>query len=270
MKSRQLRKVLLLLTFATLTRAQGFPFPGPVWSLSSCGSAPVSSNLQIWLKADAGLTCSGGCTNGATVTGWTDQSTNAYTGTVSGTITYNTSQINGKPALTFSSAHVSLSGTPSGGADAHTAFAVIKLASTTTNGTILSGTGGGLSSFDWWLNKGSPTVNVQGLDAAQLAFIGEGSTTLGTTWDQINIAERGHSATGGFLLAFRVNEATDTASTSGTAHDDVNPPNAVGYNVPVNGEFFNGQIAEILYYNVLLTSTQITCNETYLHTRYGI
>lgn len=136
---------------------------------------------------------------------------------------------------------------------------------------MLSGVGTGVASLNWWVNKTcSGHSNTQGLDAAGLAFIGCGSTSLGTNWLQANITERGHGASGGFLLGFRVNEATDTANTSGTSHDDIMPPSVVGYNLTNGSEFFPGQIAEIIYYNSVLTGPNITTNETYLTCRYGI
>ncbi|EDN69835.1 VCBS [Beggiatoa sp. PS] len=66
----------------------------------------ISSNLQLWLKADAGTSTT---TDGSTLTNWTDQSTNAYTasntagdGQTSPTFRNNTlSNINFNPVIEF-------------------------------------------------------------------------------------------------------------------------------------------------------------------------
>lgn len=76
--------------------------PDPLGS-SAPGAAPAFSftpdeltGLELWLKADAGLTESGG-----NVTAWLDQSGNSRNPTVQGTPAYTASGLNGKPIVQF-------------------------------------------------------------------------------------------------------------------------------------------------------------------------
>ena len=61
-------------------------------------NASGNGNIKLWLKADAGTSCT---TNGCTLATWTDQSGNANTGTVTGATTplYQATRWNFNPAV---------------------------------------------------------------------------------------------------------------------------------------------------------------------------
>jgi hypothetical protein len=74
------------------------------------------------------------------------------------------------------------------------------------------------------------------------------------------------SSTGDY--AFRVNES---AGSSGTNAKTISTNNAgIGYDYPGNAQDLNSQVAEIIVYNRVLTSPEITSIETYLNSKYGI
>ena len=87
----------------------GMPSPLAPGSVPSSATPPMT-NLKLWFAADC-ITLSGAVcstpSNGSTISAWSDQSGNANDASVaSGTCTFNTSQINSKPAVTFSSCHM--------------------------------------------------------------------------------------------------------------------------------------------------------------------
>ncbi len=71
---------------------------------TQCGPGGITTNLALWLKADAGTNTT---TNGAAISSWSDQSVtgNNYSqGTASSQPVYNSNSINFNPALTFDGA----------------------------------------------------------------------------------------------------------------------------------------------------------------------
>lgn len=261
--------LLVLVSGAALAQLGGglqFPWPSPVAALG-----PVTG-MRFWYSADC-ITYSGSVcsvpSNGSTLTTWDDRSGNALTATVqTGTCTFNTSQINGQPAVAFSSCGLTNANTALYGAV--NIFAVFKRSSSTGKGVFVAGVSGGLSgsSLKYWTDTGF----MQGMDMSQVIQIGHGSSSPDTSWHQGNTAYTNNVET----LAFRLDRASDGGTITG--NDAVSrATTSVGYDRNGSGtEFFPGDIAEIIFYGSgpggtpALTSPQITQVENYLFAKYGL
>lgn len=119
---------------------------------------------------------------------------------------------------------------------------------------------GSVNSLQMTIN---PSGNVE-IDAAGAAVIGHstGVLSVGTavqansTWDSVSGA-----------YAFRISQAA-SGSGSGTA-SITNPSTGVGWN-PSSSQPLNATMAELIVYNRVLTNTEITNVEAYLHTKWGV
>lgn len=243
-----------------LLSAQSVIFPGP----GAANGAPFSpsdlSGLQVWHAADTGNNCSGSpCTNGATQTTWADKSVNGNTATQTGVgpDIYNTSQINGQPAVTFSASTFTWA-TPINLQTASTIFTVMKLTTTAANQVLVTGTVAGavvqLLAFN---NSG---IKEQGFSTGVVnAF---GTTAADTSWHQINSTYDNTTA------VLRIDRASDGSTVLSSAILQ----NSTGFGSYTPGGIFSftGQLAELIIYNRVLTGPEITQVETYLNGRYGL
>ncbi len=256
-----------------------YPFPGP----RALTIPPPITGMLIWYEADVGSNCSGGaCSDGSTQDTWADQSGNANTGlgnntqsvgvgtsgTKCGAGVYHTNQINGKPAVTFASATPTCfsftSGT--GTLTASSLFAVVTwtsactYASGATSCDITGSNGGGIN----W--KPSSSANHPFFSKACVVDIGTSSATVSSgTWYQQNLT---YDASSG-AYSFRVNRS---AGGSGTNSQTLTgEQTGIGGNGCYStGEYLEGQIAEFILYNRVLTGGEITTVETYLNGKYGL
>jgi hypothetical protein len=230
-----------------------------------CGS-PVSGS-QFWFSADC-ITLSGGVcstpSNGSSVTTWSDRSGNSRNATTfTGTLTFNTSQINGLPAVSSTgSSYANIGGSTISASNAHTVFAA---AATTNNpgvGGIVGGTSGAGSLLYYMA-----TPSGQATDCPGFFYGGTSGAFTSGTFYQINLEQHGPAFSGTFLQ-FRRNRATDSTTAPGTACN-ANPPTQI-FTYSDASNTFKGKIAEIIYYNSNLGGTDTTTNETYLNCRYGL
>src|SRR5207248_8234910 len=142
-------------------------FPGPgIGPYASSG--PPLTNLQLWLEADC-ITYSGGCStpsDGTSISAWHDQSGNGNDlSKDSGTCTFHTAQINGKPSVTFSSCRWSIANSIAAVSD-HIIFVVLQLDSGASS-TLLSGNNSGfVSPCAFWYGKHSGKY--QGVDKVNI------------------------------------------------------------------------------------------------------
>lgn len=97
------------------------------------------------------------------------------------------------------------------------------------------------------------------------AVIGSCTTTLSVgTWYQCNVTY--NTSTGAY--AFRVARA---ATNSGTSVQSITvATSGVGWNVQGGTNDLNADVAEIIVYNRVLTSGEITSVETYLNSKWGV
>lgn len=255
-------KVLHIILPAFL--AQSIPFPGPGAAsaiISYCSvpgypTAPESSDtIRLWYSADcitySGSVCSTPA-NGSTVTNWNDRSGNGYNAvTNSGTLTFNTNQINGLPALTPSSSQANISQSiPNTGH--FSVFVMLKSAS----GNVFSD---GFTGYQYTSNPHQQVVSNGN------AVVGTGTASLSSSsWQQINTTY----TNSGPSLTFRLNEASDAVNGS-TGTQGMPQPTALFYNRNNGGEFLTGQIAEIIEYSDVLSAANIVYNECYLYGKYG-
>ena len=217
-------------------------------------SGGLVSGMVLWLKADA-IT---GVTSGNPISTWPDSSGNGNNATVaSGTGTYNTSQINGLPAVTFSSCELNLTTAIAAGTG-YTIFVVMKNLSTASRGDIFSGP---LGSISYWTCDGGKQ---QGSDDTNYTQTGEGTAAADTNWHQMNML-----MTNGGPPSFRINETTDAViGPVGTTIGQ--PQTVVGYHGDGGGTYLDAQLAELIFYDTPLTLSQIEECEDYLSARYGI
>jgi hypothetical protein len=250
----------LLIGATALVAAQlggGLMFPGP--GMPAQAALPsIPSGMNLWYSADCITYTSSVCgvpSTGSTISSWADRSGNANNlSLATGTCTLNTGQINGYPAVTFSSCQMNIGTAVGPGGGAWTIFAVEKLAAT-GNSSIIGCASGACPDY-------AITTN-------QLVFVASGGTLSGTaaadtSWHQINVYFSNFSTANTYQ--FRRDRAADGSGTPGF--------NAIAANTQVgannNSFFFNGQLAELIYYNTNLTGTQITQVETYLNAKYNL
>lgn len=224
--------------------------------------------LELWVSADCitrtATTCSTP-SSGSTInsSGWVNRYgvANYNNTSITGTCTYNANQINGLPAVSFSSCAFNLGSTPSNGITptVFSAAAVWANASTSAKGTLIGSGAGGPA---YWTCASSKQ---QGIDKQGISQEGSGTAACDTSWHQAN----GIGINSAFPL-FRIGEATDT-TINGTTGSFTGPATVIGRNnLASPGEYLNGNLAELVYYSTQLTSAQITILETYFHNRYGL
>ena len=155
---------------------------GQYFTLASSANAPggVTTNLQYWIKADAGTNTT---SDESEVTSWTDQSANATSNTGSGGTapTYETDGINFNYTINFNGSDEiitigDVSNLPSGD-ETRTYFSVAKPTST-SNGTVWShGNGANNEAQGWFMNSSGTQGNYYGW-AADFSSPGFFSTNL--------------------------------------------------------------------------------------------
>jgi hypothetical protein len=226
-------------------------------------SPPVpAEGLSLWLKADSGVTADGS----GNVSQWTDQGVNGFVATQSNgsnepVLVANAS--NSEPALQFSGGQT-LQGSGNLHVTASGGTTVIAVDTTTAPGDQrYLVTAGGSSVAGQTRNMGyeygEQTLSTTSHD------IGGGDAAPGTG---VYVVDAATLATDGTDIAFYRNGVeTGTATTSGT--DDVNPGFSVGSYVN-NSINWEGNVAEVLVYNRVLTGDEMNQVMVYLADKYGL
>lgn len=224
-------------------------------------SSPVSTGLQAWYSADCITFPSSVCatpSNGASVTSWADRSGNSRNGTLStGSATFNTAQINSLPAVTLnSSAMFNMGGTSITSNNLHTAFMVF---SRNATGSIWKSS---LFQFLYQINASQK----QEVDSQGNSNLGVSATSVtASVWHKTTVQLTGTTSAPGFTLLYRLDGAADSTVSPSAGSSNVTPPTSFGYD-----QGSGNKIAELLYYNVQLSSSDITSNECYIYGKYGI
>ncbi len=208
------------------------------------GPANVSSNLNLWLKADTGVAVSGG-----SVTSWTDQSTNGYVfNTASGTPTLDLTGINNQSSIVFDgSSHLQLATT---NLDIRTFFIVYQHTSVRP----------------WEV----PFTNNNGAGI----FHGQidDTTVYSDVWTP-TATKNGSSFVNGSvvdLLAHPRPKTVEIHSRILTANDNTTSTYYVGRDRTFSTRSITGQISEIIAYSTELSETDRLKVETYLSRKYGV
>lgn len=238
------------------------PFNTPV----AASSAIPYNGMFVWFSADCiTVTDAGTCStpsNGTSLSLWQDRSGGWHGAQRSGgTCTFNTSQINSQPAVNFGGTCGFLFNGNHYWAGALTIFVVYKLASTGSGYGLLSGQGGAVE-YD------TDGTKEQRLATANGVSLGTGTAAQSTSWHQINV-----TCDASTNPAFRIDRGADTTISGASCFafsTSQLPMYSLGYIVASGCCNLNGQIAEVIYYDRKLSSTEITNVESYLHTKYGL
>jgi prepilin-type N-terminal cleavage/methylation domain-containing protein/prepilin-type processing-associated H-X9-DG protein len=221
---------------------------GHVTSVKGKPDLPVSTNkLALWLRADA-LTTTGA------VTTWTDSSSRAYALTGTGTLVANV--LNGYPVMRFNgtSNYFSVNQSIFAGGKA-TIFGVFKLQTPATNMMI----------FDTATDGQTSRNPFQMIPAGVWAG---GITIPYTTYTVGKYAVITHVQDGANMsLSLRGGTSLTGTLSSRTASDT---PFVIGARYTKDMYYLNSDIAEILIYNSVCTSSDITAVQKYLVKKYGL
>jgi hypothetical protein len=232
--------------------------------------APITSGLQVWLRADAGVTTSAG----GLVSAWADQSGNGNSATQADTTVapvLEANVINGLPALSFGSnalsanqfLEVSDAGTAFTASN-FTTFVEARFKDFASYRTLWSKTSLGLAApVDWWFSPSSGFgnafvgngVNYSAAGAIQPAF----ASQFGTYGLGVNGSTLSH------YLGFAANgngRITVTAASGGN-------PLRIGQRDD-GATQMAGEIDEILMYNAALSPTDQINMYNYLSSKYGL
>jgi hypothetical protein len=234
---------------------------------ASTGAKTISVTNSGGLTDPANLTYTvgtGGLADGDTVTVWHSSSILVPTnhGTAVGTPIYKTNIINGKPVVRFSVANAAgfnLAIPPSGGS-AWYCFAVMKQASNATSmGSLVGNAAPGLPLCAFLIDTstGLYIANRGGYGVFAIPSIAFHILVTAATGDALgNVSLRtdGVNVTIGSTIA--------SASSGNFGY--------LGYNGNGTPTYGEGDIAEVLFYNLALTGTDVQNIEKYLGTKYGI
>lgn len=240
--------------------------------------APPATGLQLWLKADAGITLSG-----SKVSAWADQSgngNNVAQATGANQPTFNASSVNSLPGVTFGASNtVWLNNTttnPLSAGSARSILIVMKPGSATASlaqspFTLRRSAGPGPGVFGTSLQAASGNNYyftdgyVQAYQATQPSYA---NTALEAEW---LAAAVGASAS----LAYNVNGTLVSSPTNFFTNTDGGATGFTVGNREDNGgstlnQQFVGDICEILVYDHVLSSPDLAAVRAYLQNRYGI
>jgi hypothetical protein len=235
--------------------------------IDSTTSTVPSSGLKSWYKADNGAIVSSG-----SVTTWKDVSgsgSDASQSTSTAQPTYNSSAINGLPAVVFNGTSDYLN-MPAGFSNFASGLSIFLVTKPTTwaYGQRVFAFGNTNTSGSNCLVLEEPTNTSLSFDQFDsggnvASVVSNSAVTLGS-YQLYEITHDGTST--GTMYADAVQIAKNTAMYSTSS---INPNyNYLGCAIGVNG-FFAGEVAEVLIYNRLLTNSERLGVEEYLSGRYG-
>jgi hypothetical protein len=247
-------------------------------------SSPVTSGLQLWLKADAGVSTN----SSGTVTNWADQSGNgndaAQDDSTNAPLLV-TNEVNGKPVLRFEGSPIYMTVQPSASintlAGDVTTFAVIRIDDYSVRQALWNETDPGTDipgPNDWWIDPtGSPIVyrgdSLGMVGHTDLStWVGQPLTFVPTTAPSAFFILGWVAPNSDQALIFLFNDQTNAAIyysyTSVPA--EVGNPLMIGTCGDHVSEQLKGDMAELLIYDRALSSTEVATVEDYLARKYGI
>lgn len=255
----------------------------------TCGPGGVNTNIALWLRADLEVFSDAGSTaavDGNDVGQWNDQSSPADNGVESdlfggGPIepTYQTSEINFNPVLTFTdpgstnASYIETSNnTVSGDMTLISVFRTGQNDGTPNdfvNSPALIGASETTSDLDYGLGMDNGTIWVHANStAADVSFDAETTSTFSDTQPHFATATRTQSSGAITIYVDANSEATGTGSTTA-----LTAPTSFGIGNHSDGDpqaQYAGDIAETLVFSSVLTSDERNRVESYLALKYGI
>nr|WP_321222190.1 LamG-like jellyroll fold domain-containing protein [uncultured Psychroserpens sp.] len=240
----------------------------------SPGNIPIG--LQLWLKADQGVTVTG-----SNVNSWTDQSLNGFVGVSQGALDAQlvTNGLNNNPVLNFNGSNFYNYGSPvlldiSPGLQPMSILSVVK-SNNANGGTVIAKGNNTTRNFQQWFDDTHRVANYTlgksplagGRKSGTFHVRNEAKLNTGLVSILPDPMLKLTSYVNGLVDASHLNDGTGLGSTSAT---DV----LVGArrNIANTGsaQQFHGDIAEIIVYNRELTILELQQVESYLALKYGI
>jgi hypothetical protein len=226
--------------------------------------APPATGLQLWLKADTGITQSGGV-----VSAWADQSGNGYNVASSGSAqpTFVSSAINGKPGLSFNGSTQYMDNTATSILTAGTARTIVVIGKYSGSGST--------SGSPFTIRRTTTTSFATLMGVGGTFYIWSDGTHNATITDPavLNTAETFEwysTGTSGAGITFSVTGSPKSVTSGGTVSSETGTTGfTVGQREGV-GQFFNGTICEVLVYDHVLSGTDDTTLATYAQNKYAI
>lgn len=227
---------------------------------TSCGPGGITTDLQLWLRADAEVFNTGTtpATDGQTVNSWSDQSANAANATdPSNLATYEANTVNFNPAVEFAQDATSLEGTFTTTTAGLTMFTSAFYNSVSVNNDAIfevNGPGGGSANRSFFADQRYGGTNIFSSTITEDAWNfwsidhPSGSTA--------NIFENGGTLVSSYNTSLSV---AGTGTYEYTLGDD-----------DTGGNDFTGFIGDLIVYQGTMTTTQRRQVETYLAIKYGI
>lgn len=230
-------------------------------------SLPISrSGLQLWARADNGITLSGN-----NVTKWADMSGSGNDLTQSVTADQPTivnSAISGLPAVKFDAASSQFLQLPAGFADftsGASLFLVAKPVSVTSGARLLD-LGNGAASDNLYLSEPTSTgVSFFTYNGATSSSVTSSSAMTLNQFQLLDVVYNGSSTASIFTDGVQGAQGTSMS----TLNYILRSSNFVGQG-SAGGNFFDGQIAEIVLYNRALTASERAAVQGYLLSKYHI
>lgn len=229
-------------------------------------SPPAVANLAVWYKADTGCTLSGvPCVDNDPVDSWANSGTGAQAATAAGAQrpTYKTGIVNGKPVVRFNGSNQWLDITEAAENDlslSFTFFAVIYLDVLTPYHMILT-KGTGPFTMQWEYRVAPAGLNRFEMGGTFPNLLSSNPAIPATTWTRVSATKDG--AGGGVTYVNNV-----LSHSAGMVCTHVASQCYIGRRA--DGNYYDGDLAEVGLYNIELSAPQRTGLDNYLKAKYGL
>ncbi|GAB5525032.1 MAG: hypothetical protein Roseis2KO_29040 [Roseivirga sp.] len=254
---------------------------------TTCGPGGVNTNIAVWFRADLEVFSDAGTTaavDGANVLQWNDQSSSANNASEDNNgggspvePTFETNEINSNPVIRFSDAQSNnnswLETASNSTTGAMTLISVFKTAQNNGSATdftespaLISAEAAGTDDYALGLGEGRLYVNA----ADNNTYNARSTPTYTDEVVRIGTATREPSAVAGSIELY-VNSENIASGTSTSTVLDAASTFAIGNHSVYDADGqFEGDIAETLVFNAVLSETEQARVESYLALKYGI
>lgn len=234
------------------------------------GASNGTSNLILWLDANSGTFSDSGttpCINGGSLQQWNDKSghNNHSTQTVvARQPTWNTSILNGFPAVNFSSTdqnYILHQITTNPSSSDYSFFAVFNSTAIGQNNLLQQLSGTGIGRTHYLINDASTKSFIGGsTQSSTISFTANSWTIGGTNYDangaSSSISFYQNGSFGGNVGSITPESATGNWLT--------------GVNKNLSAQWLDADVTEIIFFNSLLNNAQLIIIQNYLAAKYGL